>query len=1478
MRHFSTALVALAATLLLPPAAPADAAFRGNLFGAVGAFDTMTTYDQAYLARIDANTGVLSPLASGYDFINGVDYEIQGGTVRDGIYYTVATPADADTGFTVVWNRFDLASRRWLEPISFGYHPEAMAYSMTYNASNDRFYVLGLDPGASEFSYLSIIDAKTWEITPVGRFNDGGFLAGIAYCPVDGFVYILGQNNYLYRFDEEDGDISNVGQATRDYALVSENRATAFTYSPLDHAFVAVYIDNENERFNLAFIDSDTYDTVLTPALSPERPYLLSLFSTDPYSEDGAPAYPDTPAVDFEKNALSGTITLTAPSETYGGEPLPGNVDALLAIDGKTVFSGSMAPASTKAVDVTVAEGMHEGVFTCSSGSLTSAPRKFSFYVGDDTPMAPAGIAILGNELSWTNPGATGVNGGYVDAQAITYDVTLDGVRLNSGPVTECRYTIPADGSQKRREIAVTASAAGKTSAPASLTAVLGDALGLPFSMTPTPEEATLFTPFDANGDGSTFFLGQDEMTMEPLFCIYTVNGDADDWLFLPALGLADRDHLYSLAFRLRSVTPYESRENLEVVVASVPDPSGVVASIMRLDGAGMSEETLRNVRFAVPQGGSWYIGFHCTSKAGVGAGVRMRDFTVEALDDSSAVPAAPADVKVTAAPLGALRATLDITMPSVDMKGDALAASGQISVAVDAGAGAATANALPGAVASVDVDVPASGFATFAITPSNAEGDGNAFTTTAYVGIDVPLAPQNIKGVTSADNLSMEITWDAPGEVGVNGGYVDIDDVRYRMYSVQGITLNELATTDQLSYTFTPLTTGQQRWSAGPAAFNGSGESQGSSFPVDILGTPFPLPARETFNQFGLAYNPLTYSQDGVYANSSWELVGSIASLVEFIEEDCEDGALIVYNTGRTPAMGELVLPKFDARTVADYTFTLRWLDWEYTPAFSLWARCYGSEEPELIAEIEPSRPGTGEWVESEIAIPAKFAGVPWVQFRVRAALSTEDKEYGFIDSYVIGGNVSTDMQLASLTGETDVKVGEEWTYTATAVNAGQVETEATLEFSLTGADGESLLTASEELPSLVWGDRESVDFSVTMLREYLDNAPLTLTARVVAPGDGNAANDSMSLTIGVAPSQVPVVGDLRASRNGETAVLEWSEPDLQYGGDDSFEYLKPFEITENLGMWLNIDQDGQVPFAINGSNRWPGDDQPCAWTVINAEELGANASMPRFMPHKGKQYIMARNASFDESDPDAEPVQSSDWLISPEIVGGTDINFWYGTGDGQYTEYVELWTSSTTRDIDAFTKVRSFSKSGDEVWEPVSFPLPDDARYFALVYRSIDSFCAMLDDISFTPVRLEQWELLHYNVVRTLDDGTVEVFENVGADGGYTDATLGRSGAVYNVVTVVTDGHNTIEGPRSNTAALERTGVDDITMLTGVTGRKGFIDFTGLQGVKVAVYNAAGMYVRSLTPDADRFSIPAGPGVYVVKAGNRGMKVIVR
>ena len=96
--------------------------------------------------------------------------------------------------------------------------------------------------------------------------------------------------------------------------------------------------------------------------------------------------------------------------------------------------------------------------------------------------------------------------------------------------------------------------------------------------------------------------------------------------------------------------------------------------------------------------------------------------------------------------------------------------------------------------------------------------------------------------------------------------------------------------------------------------------------------------------------------------------------------------------------------------------------------------------------------------------------------------------------------------------------------------------------------------------------------------------------------------------------------------------------------------------------------------------------------------------------------------------------------------------------------------------------------------------------------------------------------------------------------------------------MVTVVTDGHNTIEGPRSNTAALEGTGVDDITMLTGVTGRKGFIDFTGLQGVKVAVYNAAGMYVRSLTPDADRFSIPAGPGVYVVKAGNRGVKVIVR
>ena len=65
---------------------------------------------------------------------------------------------------------------------------------------------------------------------------------------------------------------------------------------------------------------------------------------------------------------------------------------------------------------------------------------------------------------------------------------------------------------------------------------------------------------------------------------------------------------------------------------------------------------------------------------------------------------------------------------------------------------------------------------------------------------------------------------------------------------------------------------------------------------------------------------------------------------------------------------------------------------------------------------------------------------------------------------------------------------------------------------------------------------------------------------------------------------------------------------------------------------------------------------------------------------------------------------------------------------------------------------------------------------------------------------------------------------------------------------------------------------------MASAVKGLTGAIEFTGLSGEKVAVYRTDGTLVGKYVITSESQSVPAAPGIYVVKAGKHAVKAAVR
>lgn len=1480
------------------------------------------TEADAYYGRIDNNTGLIRPVYKGENFC-AFDRDFQTALIRNGHLY-IPNFIYGGASF-VYWSDTDLETGEEVDLIDFGGNDEAYCYNMTWDFDNDVIYGLAYDMsgGTATSNMIVTVDLKNKSTYFINQPMQEGFLAGICYNPVNKQLYAFNDNNEAFIVNTEEGYLSKAGDIDLDDILFEEDTPANICFSPKDDCFVVAFNDKVREAFVLYYINYEDWSASEGKALSTMGglPRITSLHCTDPYAPNNAPEKPAAVQASFSGSDLEGSYTFTIPELLYSGVAMASDtkVRTVIKLDGKVIVDEDFAPGETVTRQLTANNGEHKFEITCSLGeNLTSPVTESLFHTGYDNPTAPTKLRLEFDAqghgiLTWQAPKSVGAHGGYVNPDKFSYNIYVDGKLQNGRPVTDCTYTLPMPASQARAIISVVCvGEKSMLSEPGILSTVWGKPLEVPFSLSPNEAESELFTiqhvvnRNDVIDNGTTFKYWTDHGYGEynnGLFEGFRMQigyyNDANEWLFLPAAKLDNSEKMYCFTFDVGGVYTGTTREDFEVWYGTRPEVASMTTKI--LDREYQPCSFIPNevpVEFAVPTVGTYYIGIHHKStKERDGKGITLRNFRLTQTETSTAVPAMPTDVTLEPDDAGTLECHVFGTAPTKDALGNDLPADQDMTVSVLAGE-LKWEKVKPGAKFDLYVVPQRNGWNQIFVWASNESGDGPIKSFRQYCGIDTPNAPTNLRWTVSEDNLSLDMEWDAPGSVGQNGGYVDVENLTYTIYRRQGVTYIDCGKVyGKTTSHFEPGDQPQFNWTIGPSAKNEIGESQVVNLLTEVLGRPNAVPQIEHFGTSAFNYNPITLMVNGEFEASEWanrsDVSGYLGENLSFEQGGCLFGYLDSYMPGK----GGVIFPKFTTKDTNGNKVhvALRVWDYKHTPKIYLMGRRSGDQTLRKLGEFEFERGEKGHWSEPSIELPDDFQEESWVQTRVYVDYNGADDEYVVIDTFKAYVKVDHDVKIQSVSGPVQLSVGETGTWNVVAANAGtEAVGDIIFTVSLINEEGKTVATKAEKIRTLRAGLTYEVNVPFQILAEY-GKGNFTVQGKVEAAGDEIPANDVKSTPVIVMKPMLPYVTDLAGkSADGKSAELTWTEPDLSYGSYVDFETALPFVPTDQIGSWRNVNlvPGNRQQFSIDGL-LWPGCEEPQAWAVIDAENLGL-MNDTRFAPHSGKQYLMCRaiHYVFDSE----EPIQGSSWLVSPEIVGGSKLSFWMTTADPSEPEFIAIYYSTTVpalgdevilgpdgKDTGSscgeFKHLRNFSKSGSAAWELCEVELPADAKYVAIVYRSWDAIAAAIDDIMITPAQLDQWTVDHYGLWKISNDDWstmthVGDFKEIKA----LDENFNDVNSQYMLTTFVRADKGVIDGPVSNKARVYSTDVALTEADASIAGGTGVIVARGYDGQDVAVYTTDGKYLRHVRAAGAETRIAAEPGIYLVKAGKDIAKVVVK
>ncbi len=1274
-------------------------------------------------------------------------------------------------------------------------------------------------------------------------------------------------DNTLYAI-ERNGDLYKVDLFTGEQTLVGSTgiEATYLGDATIDPATDIMYWSVCNDTdYGLYKVDLATATATKAYDLLNEEQLCGMYIPHAPKNVPAeAPAKLSSITPSFSGASLTGTIRFYAPSSTKGGTALPTEESLTYTIraNGKVIATGECLPRKTVQAPVTVdATDSYYFTVTTSNEAGESEETGAHKFVGTDTPRMSGNLAatITGSQvkLQWSSVSSTGANGGNIDYSSATYTVTRHpDMKIIADATTDRTVNdeLPSPEVRTDYHYTVTATVNGLTSAPLKSPVITLGPITPPAECTFTASTSTAgWTIIDANDDATPWKFSSYDKALQ----LYGSKG-FDDWAITPAVN-ARKGTSYPVTITVKTSSYYE--ESFEVMWGTEPTVEAMTNTVIAPTSVKSTTPVQYSGEIAAKESGKIYIGIHGTTQ-GKSNTLNVASLSIgEGL--TAAAPAAPANFKVTSPVDGTRQATVTFNAPSTTMAGDPLAGDaactkieilrdGTVIATITTGIGANEETSFTD-----QADDLTTGTHLYAAVAHNSYGESPAAEAEVLIGARKPVAPENALMIEDGNTGKVTISWDAV-TTDVEGNTFSPDAVTYRVIDRQYNTVADKLT--ETSVTLQAVPEGEQAFCQFAVyAVTAGGESDKmAATAYKPVGMAYTTPWAESFKNGSVSS---IFGYNYIKGQEPWQFIPTHDWGVTPQDEDGGFAFLECYGDLTALVTGKINLEGLNNPAFSYYTYNYT-SGTVYSNSFALEVDngdgCgFVTVQEDIVAETGPAN----QW--NKVLVPLNDYEGQSVIFRI------VPKNPGlagyFLDNLRVASNVENNLTATRLTAPNVTDNGKPFEISLIVTNTGE--------------------NAIQSYTAELWRDDEPADYidcgriepneSKTVVFEQtleaIHGEDVKYHAVIMCDIDMiEADNTSETVTVGNIAPAVPTVTDLTAASAGSSAELTWSAPNISTAAPEP--YTETFDAAESWGNsvdgWKFLDIDKTPVGGINTPNF------PCtglqSWFVVDNTWAGFSDGIDRWAARSGTKFIAAEYVQRGST-----PVQSDDWAITPMICGTYPqaLSFYAKSFDPKYLETIEVLASSSTSNIDDFTPVGTLVDL-PTTWKQYRFKLPAGTKYAAIRSRSIDKYFAFIDDVTFIPADGEPAQLraAGYNIYR---NGT-KINSQPVTETNYTDATTvpGRD-YTYVVTTVYDKG----ESAPSNAVRLQVSGIDGINSTDGISIKavKGMVVVTGLNEGTVTVNGIDGR-TAGMADAAPVVRIHLQPGVYVVTAGSRISKVVVR
>lgn len=1382
-------------------------------------------------------------------------------------------------------------------------------------------YYEGWEPGMLLYLYFCIVDVKTWQMETIALHSNYYTSIGLdmTYDPVGNTIYSQAYpedantaTEYRYTLSTMDpttGLATRVADLERMSMIACDGSGNLYGVRYKDGMFCSINkqtaaikeigLTGVNPQYNGSATfdyktgklywstferttgESGLYEinpqtgaaSFITSYPNNEQVSCLYIPQTaDSYKLGEIPSF----TADFSNtSSTTGKVNITAPSTDAMGNTITGDLTIQLYIDGSLYSATPCAPGATLSQDITLEKGSHtlEAVATHSTMGRTTK-KQLNIWVGIDGPAAPQNFKVTKQNantalLTWDTP-TIGAHGGAIKPALVYYSIYRNpGNELLTDEATDNSYTDNITNPNLRQyTYTIVPYYKNVEGEPAVSDPIeFGTPHTIPYKETfDTFDAFKTFIVYNANNDEG--FWGYDQSNKCAKYKYDTFNA-ANDWLISPALHL-EGGMSYKLKFKARSDSQLYP-EALEVRMADSPFLNSFNTVLMEKTTLKHQDYKEYELTIHATQTNNYYIGFHAMSDRGLYY-LYLDDISVEAGPNANA-PAAITDLEVKQAPNGVENTQISFTTPSTDMTGAAL--SSLQSVKIYRGITLINTINNPGIGKKLTYTdtTPTQGYNTYKVISVNASGESDPATAKAWIGKDKPCAPTNV-AQTTTDYKTANITWEAP-LYGEKGGTLNPTDLSYNIYdSKERIVAKGVKGT---SYTDTKIdiSKGQQTLFYYVEAANEAGTSDATGSNFITYGEAYKNGFKESFANGNFStsdwiislINPSPYNN--AFYGRYWGTKHASTDRGPKPEAQDNDGGMLIAYTDYIDVSSRLISPRIN---VADMKNPV--LNFWFYHYYSTSEDAYSSPKETMTVEAYVDGKFT-EMLEKPILL---INGNGWYCYSINLKDYVGKKDFQFafkthnflshdmhIDNISIVDVPSYDLAVSSFNVPEKIAAGSEREISVTVSNKGAERADAySVEFL---RDGKVFKTIAADEPLAFAKERV---FSTTITPSITELGKLyNYSARVVFAQDENSSNNATETIRSEVPSNnLPVVNSLSIEDNSNGTELAWEEPDESTGNaivNEGFEGYEAFTIT-NMGDWKLEDIDQGATYTIQNSSSetqdydYPNAGSAMAFQVFNPSLINLKSKL--WTPYLGNQMAVCF---------DAGGSVNNDWLISPEVLGGSKVTFMAKSITDMYgLEKFKFCYSTTDRESSSFISMGDAISVPAGNWTKYTFTLPKDAKYFAINCVSEDSYALLIDEISYESTEPMAVSLLGFNIYRDGEKINNELVE----EGTYIDLSAPAGNHFYNVTAVYDKGESAFSNTVSTTTAIDEVTSQGIV----VYGYHSTIHVKGGKGQRLRISNVQGQCFAQEIIKSNEFSKALHPGIYMVSVGDKTIKVVLK